>query len=273
MKALFKTAFLLTLSTALLLSACKQSTEKTTTANKGEKISQEEIKESVEKVVFPLPQPMGVYKMLQEIGASYMGNVLNPYANVENYHMSNVKSVNLGIYAADLSYATVYSKKDDVDVYTKTIKSLVDDLEIKVDYLKLTSEETRAKAQNLDSLIDLTTDIFYDTYEFLYKESEPALAVLMANGFYIEGLYIATHISDETFDNTKMVEIIYGQAEPLDELIKLNAKFADNQYIQTIQAALKKLKEQYDTTDGSLNKEQLQAIKKAVEAIRGTMVS
>ncbi len=273
MKAIFKTAFLFAFSATILLSGCKQTTNKSTSTDKGEKITEEEVKESVEKVVFPLPEPMGVYQMLQEIGASYVGNVLNKVESVGNYYQSNVKAVNLGVYAADLSYATVYSKKDDVDSYSKTIKKLIDDLGIKVDYLKLTSEETRKKAQNADSLVRITSELFYDVYEFLYKESEPGLAALMANGFYIEGLYVATHISENTFDNVEMVKIIYAQAKPLEELIKLNSNFADDQYIQTIQGALKKLKKLYDSTEGSLNKEQLEGIKTAVAAIRETLIS
>lgn len=273
MKLLFRTSFLFVLFAAIILSSCKQSSDKASKTDNTDKLTQEEIKKGVEEVVFPLPQPMGVYQMLQEIGASYVGDVLNPVGNVENYFATNVKAVNLGVYAADLSYATVYSKKDDVDAYTKTLKNLVDDLGIKVDYKKLTSEETKAKMEDLDSLVDITSEIFYDIYEFLYNESDPALAAQMVNGFYVEGLYIATHISEATFDNVEMIKIIYGQAKPLEELIKLNSNFADDQYIQTIQTALKKLKGLYDETDGSLSQEQLDAIKTSVAAIRETFVS
>lgn len=273
MKLLFRTTILFVLFTAVIFSSCKQSTDKASQQDKTDKLTQEEIKQGVEEVVFPLPQPMGVYQMLQEIGASYYGKVLNPVENVENYFAANVKAVNLGVYAADLSYATVYNTKDDVDAYSKTLKKLVDDLGIKIDYMKLSSEETKAKTENLDSLVSLTSDIFYGIYEFLYNESNPALAAQMVNGFYVEGLYIATHISEATFDNVEMIKIIYGQAKPLEELIKLNDNFADDQYIQTIQSALKKLKELYDETDGSLSQEQLDAIKSAVTTIRESFVS
>ncbi len=273
MKLLIKTSILFMLFTTFIFSSCKQSTDKASKTDTTDKLTQEEVKKGVEAVVFPLPEPMSVYQMLQEIGASYFGEVLNPVGNVENYFTANVKAVNLGVYAADISYATVYDMKDDVDTYSKTLKKLVDDLGIKIDYLKLTSEETKAKAENLDSLVSLTSELFYDIYEFLYKESDPALAAQMVNGFYIEGIYIATHISEATFDNVEMIKIIYGQAKPLEELIKLNDNFADDQYIQTIQSALKKLKALYDETDGSLSQEQLDGIKAAVETIRDSFVS
>lgn len=263
---------LLIVAVAFLFS-CKQATKTEATDTSAEMLSEKEIKEGIEDVVFPLPEPMGVYQMLENIGASYVGDVLNPAESIENYLISNVKAANLGVYAADLSYATVYDSKDDIDKYTNTLKVLIDDLGVKVDYKTLMSEETKEKAQNLDSLIVLTTDLFYNTYDFLYKESDPSLAVLMVNGFYIEGLFIATHISEDTFDNIEMVNIIYGQAEPLATLIELNSKFTDNQYIETLQNALLKLKALYDATDGSLTKEQLDGITSTIATIRGSLVS
>lgn len=268
-----KSAFLILVCTALLLPACKQSSNKLSDAEKGDTLSQAEIQKGIEEVVFPLPEPMGIYQMLQDIGASYVGNVLNPVASIDKYFASNVKAVNLGVYAADLSYAVIYDKKDDKDAYTKSMKQLIDELNINIDYKTLTSEETKEKAANTDSLVKITSQVFYDTYKFLYNESDPALAALMVNGFYIEGLYIATHISKDTYNNVEMVKIIYGQSKPLEELIKLNEKFAGNEYVKAIQGSLLKLKELYNTTDGSLNKEQLKAITTAIESIRDSMVS
>ncbi|MBN2487292.1 MAG: hypothetical protein JXB34_15055 [Bacteroidales bacterium] len=268
-----KSAFLILVCSALFLPACKQSTDKLSDSEKGDKISQEEIQKSVEEVIFPLPEPMGVYKMLQDIGASYVGNVLNPAGSVSKYFKANDKAVNLGVYAADLSYAVVYEKKNDADAYTKIVKQLIDDLDIDIDYKSLTSDETKEKAANTDSLVKITSQVFYDTYEFLYSKSDPALAALMVNGFYVEGLYIATHISKDTYDNVEMVKIIYGQAKPLEELIKLNEKFAGNEYIKALQGTLLKLKELYDATDGSLTKEQLKAITSTIATIRESMVS
>ncbi len=252
--------------------SCKQSTDTSSNTDQGDKISKEDIKEGLETAVFPLPEPMGVYNMLEGIGASYVGKVLNPVNAIEKYMITNVKAVNLGVYGADLSYALVNEKQDDIDAYSKAVKDLVDDLSIKIDYKTLMSADEDAEITS-DSLVKLATNMFYNVYDFLYKESDPALAALMANGFYIEGLFIATHISDETFNNTEMVKIIYSQAQPLKELIKLNEKFPDNQYLQSLQGSLIKLKELYDATDGSLNAEQLQAITSTIEAIRDTLVS
>lgn len=263
---------LLSILMLVFIVSCKQSSDTSSDTDQGDKISKDDIKEGLEAAVFPLPEPMGVYNMLEEIGASYVGEVLNPVNAAENYLITNVKAVNLGVFGADLSYALVNEKQDDIDAYSKAVKNLVDDLSIKIDYKALLSADEDADISS-DSLVKFATDMFYNVYDFLYKESDPALAALMANGFYVEGLYIATHISDDTFNNTEMVKIIYDQAKPLAELIELNEKFSDNQYIQSLQSSLTKLKELYDATDGSLNEEQLKSITSTIEAIRATLVS
>jgi hypothetical protein len=256
----------------LAFSACKPSADNSGANKEADKISQSEIQKGVEEVLFPLPEPMGVYKMLEYIDASYAGNILNPVTSIDKYTVSNAKAVNLGIYAADLSYATVYDKKNDVDAYSQVLKTIIDDLGIKVDYELLTSQESRKKVETPDSLVKLTTEVFYSVYDFLYKESDPSYAALMANGYYVEGLYIATHLLKETYNNFEMLKIVCQQEQPLAEIIKLNEKFADNQYIQDLQVSLKKLKAFYESTNGSINQQQLDEIAKSIEAIRKSMV-
>jgi uncharacterized protein Yka (UPF0111/DUF47 family) len=95
----------------------------------------------------------------------------------------------------------------------------------------------------------------------------------MANGYYVEGLYIATHLMKETYNNFEMLKIVCQQEQPLAEIIKMNEKFADNQYIQTIQGSLKKLKALYESYGGSINQKQLDELARTIEAIRSSMVS
>jgi hypothetical protein len=268
-----KSLFFIILGTVIAFSACKPSADNSAANNQADQISKDSIKQGIEAVLFPLPKPMGVYQMLEDIGASYAGNVLNPVKSNDKYLTSNVKAVNLGVYAADLSYATIYDKKSDVDAYSQVLKTIIDDMSIKVDYELLTSDESRKKVENSDSLIDLTTKVFYSVYDFLYKESDPSYAALMANGYYVEGLYIATHLMKETYNNFEMLKIVCQQEQPLAEIIKLNEKFGDNQYVQTIQGSLKKLKALYESYGGSINQKQLDELAKTIEAIRSSLVS
>lgn len=257
----------------LTIFACQPSTKTSDDASGTDVINKEEIEKSLLTVAYPLPEPFEVYGMLEDIGASYLGDVLNPVANSEKYLTQKSQALGIGVYAADLGYAVTYNKQEDVKAYSLTLKSLIDGLGVKIDYAKLQDEASRQKLADKDSLVGFVTNTFYDTYSFLSKESVPALSGLMAAAAWVEGLYIATHISDDTFNNTEIVKIIYGQGESLAKLIDLLKNFESDERVGSLLGAFGKLKALYDEAGDSLTKEQLQGITTTIETIRKSIIS
>ena len=258
----------------LFVLSCTQSSKKTGEETSVEtSISKEELRKDVEEVIYPLPTPFELYQKLESIGASYVGNVLNPVKNLDNYYTEKSKALALGVYGADLSYSATYNKEQESKLYSNTLKSILDDLGVDVKFAKLLSEEHSEKFDNKDTLVNFITNTFYDTYSFLYEESEPALAGLMVAGIWIESLYIATHISKDTYNNYEMVNLIYNQSKSLEKVILLLDKFKDKELVASISNALKKLKIIFEKTDGSLTKEQLENISTTIGTIRSSIIS
>jgi len=253
--------------------ACRQGTQTTTDSSADQLINREDIERELKEVAYPLPEPFEVYDMLEEIGASYLGDILNPVTNADNYFTQRSKAVNAGVFASDLGYAVTYGNKEDIQMYSGILKSIAGDLGVAVDYSELQQEESTGTLSDKDSLVSLVTDLFYDTYHFLYKESTPSLAGLMAAGAYTEGLYIATHISDDTYNNTDIVTIIHEQGKSLDNLISLLDKFNEDELVRNLLGAFSKLKALYDEAGDSLTEEQLKSITSTIEAIRESIIS
>jgi hypothetical protein len=258
----------------IIVAACKQGTQQSSNqAPAQQKLNKEEIKEGLKEIAFPLPEPFEIYSMLNDIGASYLGSVMNPIQNADKYFTDKTKAVNIGVYAADLGYVATYNNQVDFKAYSTVLKSLVDDLGVSVDYSVLQSEDSKEKFANKDTLISYITNVFYDTYSFLYAESTPSLSGLMATGAWVEGLYIATHISKDTYNNTEMVKIIYKQGQSLDKLIDMLGKFENDDLAKSLLNALTKLKGMYESTNGSLTEEQLKSITSTIETIRASIIS
>jgi hypothetical protein len=233
----------------------------------------QEVKSDVQDIVYPLPAPFELSQQLDRAGASYVGNVLNPVSNADKYFTEKSKALALGVYGADLAYAGTYNNAKDINKYSGVLKSLVDDLGINVKYTDYFSDDSREKLNNKDTLVKVVSNVFYDTYTFLNKKSDPALAALVVSGTWVEGLYIATHITQDTYNNNEMVKLIYDQSKSLEKVISLLDKFENNEMVAGISGALKKLKAMYDETNGSLTKEQLDTITKTIETIRSSIVS
>ncbi len=273
MKLVTKTLVVLA-SILIITSACRQSTQKGVEQGTDlEMLEQGDIEKDIQEIANPLPEPFVVYSMLEDIGASYLGKILNSPDNADTYFTQKSKAVNIGVYAADLAYAVTYNKKEDIKTYSKVLKSILDDLGISIDYTALQDEAMKQKLMEKDSLVDYISKVYFDTYTFLYKESTPSLSALMAAGAWVEGLYIATHISEDTFQNYDIVKIIYNQGKSLGVLIDFMDKFKDDEMVVSLQNAFKKLKALYDEAGDSLTKEQLENIVTTIETIRDSITS
>ena len=100
--------------------------------NRGESRKQKEInpvelealEKKIEENVYPLPTSAEVIKKLTDMDLGYILGATNPPDNARNYVESYNRSVNLGVYGADLSYSTLYNMQQDVIDYLAAIRTL-----------------------------------------------------------------------------------------------------------------------------------------------------
>ncbi len=88
------------------------------------RVELEALEQKIEENVYPLPSSAEVIKKLTEMDLGYIIGSTNPPANARNYVESYNRSVNLGVYGADLSYATLYNMQQDVIDYMTAISEL-----------------------------------------------------------------------------------------------------------------------------------------------------
>lgn len=257
---------------SIILSSCKQSStgtgEDDVTMISGDSLLSEAI-----DIVYPLPAPLELYKKLEDIGASYIGDILNPIDNIDNYYTGKNKALNLGTYAADLCYVSAYHKKQEIQLYSKNLKSLMDDLSVNNKYTDFSSDEMKQKLENKDTLDNIVTNMLYDTYTAIAKDGDPALAALMLTGIWSEGIYIASHISSNTYTIDEMVEVINDQRSSLEMVLDLLKKTRGNEITDSLIKALENVKAMYEETEDNLTKEQLHQITRAIENIRSSIIS
>src|SRR4030042_1460375 len=69
-----------------------------------------------------------VIKMLTELEVGYIFGISNPVENTKKYFTNEAKAINMGVYGADLSYATLYNIQQSVLDYLSAIRSMSADL-------------------------------------------------------------------------------------------------------------------------------------------------
>jgi len=222
---------------------------------------------------YPIPTSFEVIKLLNTAGASYILSISNPVENVDKYIPAKSKALNLGIYGADLSYASTYQMKQETMNYLKVSKKLIDELQITSAFNVEFAQRIEKNLDNKDSLIRIISDSFYDTYEFLVNNGKDNTSLLVMTGSWIEGLYITSQIAVISKDNDDMLKIISNQKEPLTKLMELMQPYSEDKDISETIALMKPLMDIYSTigTD-KITQEQFDAISKSVSDIRNNII-
>lgn len=247
--------------------------------NKGAKkespqISEEMIEKEVEEYIYPLPSTFEVTNMLNEIEASYIFDISNQPENAGKYFTEKSKAINLGIYTADLAYATTYNQKSEVQKYFQVNELLVRELDMTSAFSEEMSNQIMENIDNKEKLTELVTEMFQNAYSFLNKQGRTEVSYLVLAGTVYEALYLTTNISENTFQNPKLIETILFQKEPLMELEKMLEEYKDTELLSETYTDIQSINAIYALEEGttSMTREQINKLTETITAIRNKHV-
>lgn len=117
---------------SILLSSCAEEPKKPTKleTEKAEFKQKNSQLLEVSGKVFSIPSPMQTALLLKESGASYDNTLLNSTSSAVKNETASSKALNLGIYGADLGYATIFDNTEDAIEYVATTKKMSGELGI-----------------------------------------------------------------------------------------------------------------------------------------------
>ncbi|MCD6202044.1 MAG: hypothetical protein J7K46_09590 [Bacteroidales bacterium] len=271
-KRLFTLLSLALIAVVISLSGCKNRNQNNKTSNTIKQAYKTRIKKEVQSFIYPLPTSYQVIQMLKDIGISYIIGISNPPDRVNQYLSLKSKALALGIYGADLSYASIYNMRQDILNYLDVIKKLGDDLDLKSVYNENIFKRINDNIDNKDTLVNIMTNALFDSYNQLNKSDNGNLALLMVAGSWIEALYLTTHVSGNAYNNYKLVKIIFDQKESLTKLMNVLEEYKDNQDIGDLINILTPLQQKYNAIQGSMTEKQLQEISTEVEKVRKKLI-
>jgi len=237
------------------------------------KLDKEEFEEKVREVVYPLPTAFEVTEMINKVEASYIIGITNETGNIDKYFTDKDQAINLGVYSADLSYASTYNMKQEIMTYMEALENLVVELGITGAFSVSFIDEVEANIDNKDVLVELITGSLYDTYEYLVKNNKEDLSLLVLAGTWIEGMYISCNISETIYHNPELVKVILHQKASLDKLVELLQEHKEHETIQAILADLAPIKSVYDSVDETgITESQLNSIIDQTNTLRTKII-
>ena len=199
-------------------------------------------------IFYSLPSPLETAMLIKKSGVNYNEGILNPLSNVSRYTTNRQMALNLGIYSADLSYTSLFDQTQTAMKYMGNTQKLAEGLGIMDAIDKETIKKLEENMNNRDVVMEIISESFMNSNSLLNENDRPALAVMVLTGGWVEGLYIATTLTNGVMDNNKRLldKIIYQKLSLYTVLNMLDSYKTENADIQRLYDQMTELKVIYD---------------------------
>lgn len=199
------------------------------------------------KIFYSLPSPLETAMLIKTAGATYNEKLLNPLSNTSSYTTNKSMALNLGVYTTDLSFASLFDQTQTSINYMQAAKKMADGLGILDAIDNNTIQKLEENINNRDVIMDIISETFMSSSSFLKENDRTAVASVVLVGGWIEGLYLATALVDQTkLKNNKLVDRIVDQKLSFDIVLKLLDENKDNPDVASLIVEMDELKKIFD---------------------------
>jgi hypothetical protein len=258
------------ISSLAILTSCTSCKDRTA-GKEQKKVEQEQVKtieNQIETNVYPLPTSASVIKTLTELEVGYIIGLSNPVENTKKYFSGTTRAINLGVYGADLSYATLYNIQQEVINYLNAIRSLSNELNMSKIYNEDLYEKIKANFDNRDELVKILTTAFNDTYAYLTENDQQPLALLVVGGAWVEGMYLTTNVTDAAFQAAKFSRVLLEQKKSFELFLEITKPYLSDPSVGDFVKLLDPVRKTYDGIGTSLTEQNIKDITKVINNVR-----
>jgi hypothetical protein len=272
MKKIFAGVILLSvIISSSFLTSCKDNAA----SKQQKKVEMEQVKTietQIEANVYPLPTSAAVIEMLTKLEVGYIIGIANAPENTKKYFSSTTRAINLGVYGADLSYATLYNMQQEVINYMDAIRSLSNELNMSKIYNEELYENIKKNFDNRDELVKILTNAFNDTYTFLSDNEQQPLALLVVGGAWVEGMYLTTHVSEAAYQVAGISKVLLEQKKSFELFLEITEPYMSDPSVSDFVKKLEPVKKVYEGLGTSLTEQNIKDITKVISDVREKIV-
>ena len=170
--------------------------------------------------LFSVPSPIQTALLIQKSGIAYDKTILNASNKNGQYTTEFAKSLNLGIYGADLGYVSMYNQTQDALGYLGAVKQLADKLGVSAAFDQTTMKRINDNISNKDSMLVLVGLAYRASDSFLKTNKRPEISSLILTGGWIESMNFSV-LAYKKKQTSEIKNRIAGQKQALNSIIKL----------------------------------------------------
>jgi len=262
-------------SIAIVVSSCGSSgDEGAIVSNDTAAVKTQERSEQTKKILSSIPSPVETVALLKTAGSRYNKEYLNSIDNVSKYSTSAAKAINLGVYGTDLSFTSIFDKTQETMLYLRCANTLSHEMNIMGVFDENTTARLEANQNDKDSLLSIISESFKIADTYLNNNGQPGLSTLIVAGAWVEGIYIATRVANDTKKEDVKKKLVPKKTtlEKLKSLLQVKGNESED--VKKVLGDLNALKKVFDgVTDTTLTADQLKQITTKVNEIRAKLIS
>lgn len=194
--------------------------------------------------LFSVPSPIQTALLIQKSGITYDKSILAASNKVNTLTTDFARSLNLGIYGADLGYVSLYNQTQDALGYLAAVKQLADKLGISAAFDASTMERIQKNVTNKDSMMVLVGIAYRGSDNYLKNNQRTDISSLVLTGGWLESM----HFSISAYKSKPNDDIKYRIAEQKLALNSLVNILSSNQAKEVVDlvAQMKELSKIYE---------------------------
>ncbi|MEO6304085.1 MAG: hypothetical protein ABIP51_13025 [Bacteroidia bacterium] len=245
--------------------------------------------------LFSVPSPIQTALLIQKSGIIYDKSILHSSNKVNTFSTDYAKSINLGIYGADLGYVSLYNQTQDALGYLASVKQLADKLGISAAFDASTMERIKNNVTNKDSMMVLVGIAYRGSDAYLKNNQRSSVSSLILCGGWIESMHFSVtayktkptegvrfRIAEQKQALGSLIKILGSSTEP--EVVALTAQLADlskiydgiqfkYNFVEPVTDTTKKLTYINSTTEVIVSDEQIALITDKIKEIRNKIIN
>lgn len=170
--------------------------------------------------IFSIPSPIQTAILLKQASGTFNPELINPSENAGNYATTYSRALNLGVYGADLGYASLFGQQKESLNYLQALQTLADGLSISGAFDKNFVERFERNMNKEDSLLIIVQDAYRTGDNFLKTNKQKDVSSLILAGGWIESMYFACKLNAQK-SNPQIIERIGEQKQSLETLLSI----------------------------------------------------
>jgi len=204
--------------------------------------------EALDEIVQSVSSPIEMAALIMEIGTPFSLDYLATTDFVDRYNTSFQMAYSLGVFGADLGYLNIYNKNTQIVDYLTAINKLADGIRVGQFFDFSTLKRLATSRESIDSLMYISVSSFNNIDSYLRENNRGHLSALMITGVWIESMYLATQVANQT-PNPALSERIGEQKLNLNNLFLILNPYKGQQQIADLLAQMNDIKEVFDQVD------------------------